>query len=773
MNLPEASPRLRPIPLSDVRLLGGPFKRQQDVNARHLKAVDVERLLVPFFRETGIPTDAEQYGGWESRSINGHSLGHYLSAISLIHASTGAGWAKDRAEHVVDSLAACQRAMGDGALLPVPRKAYDDLRAGVINASPFELNGVWVPNYTLHKVFAGLRDAYRHANNEQALQVETTLADWLIGTLDNLNAEQVQQMLATEHGGMLEVFADLAADTGEDRYLVAAERFWFHRDVLDPLLDGIDALDGKHGNTQIPKVIGMARMYELTGNERYRAGAEFFWHTVVEKRSFANGGHGEAEHFFPVEQFPQRLTPLTAETCNTYNLLKLTGHLFAWEPTADKMDFAERALINHLLANIGREPGEFGYFLGLGSVGVKVFSQPCEAWWCCVGTGMENPTRYAEHAYFADDEALWVNLCLNSEAKWAAKGVVLRQETAFPDDDAVLLTIRCDHAADFTLRLRHPHWCKRPTLRINGSIVPVDTHPCSYINLTRNWHDGDVVEMRLPMTLRAEPLPNSGDSTIALLHGPNLLAATYPPEAGVPDPAKERFAEHLDARGKTDQAPPVLVAESVDQVLSRIEQGNAFGEFRTSDLLQSTDAALVPLHRVYEEHYAVYFPLMTPSEWNARREELALERERQRAEEAATVDEVTPGYQQPEVEHDLRLDKSAVRDFQGRKGRVAQEEGFFGYQLKVDGDAPNVLVVTYWGSEWFSPAFDILVDGQIVGSQLLRTNRPGDFFQQHYPIPESLTANKRHVRVEFRPHSGSTAGPVYGLRMMRDPARST
>ena len=353
-------------PLSQVRLIdGGIFKERQDVHARYLLMVEPDRLLAPFRLQAGLRPKAERYGGWESRDISGHTLGHYLSAVSFLFGSSGDEQVCERIDYIVNELALCQEANGDGYVLPVSKQAFEELRDGRIHASPFTLNGVWVPFYTQHKVFAGLRDAYRLACNKKALEVERRIADWLDGTLAKLDEAQVQEMLRTEYGGMNEVLADLSADTGHQRYLEMAAKYFHHRAVLEPMFRGEDRLNLLHGNTQIPKVVGLAREHELTGEASFHTAAASFWDHVVNQRSYAIGGHGESEHFFPVEQFPQRLTPNTCETCNTYNMLKLTGHLFSWEPRAAQMDFVERAMINHPAANIGESLANSGTSLGL------------------------------------------------------------------------------------------------------------------------------------------------------------------------------------------------------------------------------------------------------------------------------------------------------------------------------------------------------------------------------------------------------------------------
>ena len=708
----------KPFPLSQVRLLDGIFKERQDTHARYLMMIEPDRMLAPFRSQAGLPPKAERYGGWESRDISGHTLGHFLSALSLLYASTGDNRALERVNYIVDELAACQEANGDGYVLPVNKQAFQDLRDGKINASPFALNGVWVPFYTQHKVFAGLRDAYRLAGNASALTVERRIGDWLEEVLGGLDEDQIQEMLRTEHGGMNEVLADLAVDTGDKRYLSVAVKYFHHQKVLEPMFRGEDKLNGLHGNTQIPKVVGLAREYELTSQPAYHTAAVTFWDHVVNDRSFAIGGHGESEHFFPVEQFPQRLTPNTCETCNTYNMLKLTSHLFSWEPKAAHMDFVERAMINHLAANIGQQPGEFGYFLGLGSVGVKVFSTPFDSWWCCVGTGLENPARYGEQIYFHTAGALWVNLYIGSTLDWEEAGLKLRQETRFPEEETVRFKFTCVSPVNLALKLRHPYWSEKPEVKINGEAVAVDSSPLSYMTFERTWKTGDTLELRLPMTLRLEPLPHSKEKIVAVMYGPTVLAAIVPDEPGIPNPAKERFSEHLNARGKTDAFPPLFVAESPAVALSHLKStGKAFAEFRSDGVVKPDDLVFVPFYRVYEEQYAVYFPLIAGDEWGRREGEIRAEREAQMRMEAGTIDLITPGYQQPEVEHGLRAEKSEIEDFADHKCRLARDGGWFSYEMGVEPAGPVALIATYWGGVWHERIFDILIDGEKLATR--------------------------------------------------------
>lgn len=772
-----------PFPLADVRLLPGPFKERQDINARYLlDIVDADRLLAGFRAQAGLPEKAKRYGGWEARGINGHSLGHYLSALSALYASTGEPRAKERIATIVAELAACQQANGDGYVLPVAKRVYEDLRAGKIKASGFSLNDEWVPNYTLHKVFAGLRDSYRLAGNRQALEVERRLADYLADVYEKLSPAQAQEILRAEFGGMNEVFADLSVDTGDPRYLKLAQTVFHHDAILGPLQQGRDELDGKHGNTQIPKLIGLARDYTLTGDPADLRGVDTFWDSVVHRRSFANGGHGDREYFFPPALFPQKLSTQNAETCNTYNMVKLAGLRFGWAPSAADMDFVERGLINHLLTNIGRQPGEFGYFLPLGDVAYKTFSTPDSAWWCCVGTGMENPARYAEQAYFHHADTLWVNLYLASRLDWRERGIVLRQETSFPDSDTVRFTISAAAPSRFTLKLRHPAWCERPVASINGKPIAVGSTPASYLELEREWRDGDVLDLRLPMTLRLEPLGQSPAAApqvtshsslvftspptpVAVMFGPLQLVAIVPAAPGAPDPARQRYGNHGQSPGRIANAiPPVLVAADPASLLAAFkpEPAAGFAAFRAEGVMQPADLVVVPFHRVYEEHYAAYFPFFTPAGWSAHQAELRAEEASRAALEAATFDRVEPGFQQSEVEHQFASEKSETGDFMNRKWRDALPGGWFSYRMAVNPDKPAALVTSHWGGDR-GRVYELWIDDHRI-PVTLRDGKQSGFFDAAYAIPPAVTKGKTHVTVRLVAPD-SRAGTV-GIRLV-------
>lgn len=511
-------------PLQDTRLLLGPFYRAQQVDEAYMMKLSPDRLLAPYLTEAGIPAKAKNYGNWESSGLDGHIAGHYLSALSMMYASTGDKRLLDRLNYMVGELKRCQDHGADGYLGGIPdgRAMWKKVAAGDVKA----VNSRWVPWYNLHKLFAGLRDAYRYTGSDTARAVLIRLSDWCLKETSGLSDTQMQTMLQTESGGMNEVLADVAAITGEKKYLTLAERF-SKRSLLNPLLKDTDALTGLHANTQIPVVIGFERIADLSGNRDWHRAAEFFWQTVVHHRTVAFGGNSVKEHFNPVNDFSGMITsPQGPETCNTYNMLKLTRMLYEKSGDPAYMDYYERALYNHILSSENLDQGGFVYFTPLRPEHYRVFSRPETSFWCCVGTGMENHSKYGGTIYAHTKDALLVNLFIASRVKWKEKGLVLTQQTRFPDADRSTLEMKLSKPATFTLKIRYPGWVAPGALRlrVNGKAQTVTATPDSYVSLTRQWKSGDQVEVTLPMTTTMTALPDHS-AFVALMEGPIVLAA--------------------------------------------------------------------------------------------------------------------------------------------------------------------------------------------------------------------------------------------------------
>lgn len=754
---PKVGPQAWPFAMTEVRLLDSPFHDAMERDEKYLLDLDADRFLHTFRLNVGLPSSAKPFGGWEEPKceLRGHSLGHYLSALSLMYASTGDEHFKQRADYIVAELAKCQAGSVSagfhaGYLSAFPESFIDRVEQG---------QRVWAPWYTLHKIMAGLLDVNQHCGNAQALEVLTNMADWVQFRVDHLPPAQMQQSLKTEHGGMNEVLANLSAVTGNTNYLRIAEAF-NQQVFFAPLARGEDKLDRLHANTQIPKVIGATREYELTGDPQFLTVANTFWDAVALHRSYVIGGDSDHEHFFPTNDFAQHLSPDTAETCNTYNMLKLTRELFALEPSAAKMDFYERGLYNHILASQDPATGMFVYLMSLKPGHFKTYSTPENSFWCCVGTGMENHSKYGDTIYFHDADSLYVNLFIASELSWPEKGLVVRQETKFPESDTTLLNFKTTTSPHLALKIRWPAWVEKISVRVNGKQQKISGAPGSYVSLDRQWHDGDKVEIHLPMTLRTEPLPGSSNM-VALLYGPIVLAGELGTNA-MPNPLTPNQTDY----SRLPAPPAPVFVTSPEQLLKKIRpvSGQPL-TFRTHDLGQPMDVTLIPFYRMHRERYSVYWKLLSAGEWKAQAAALAATEARRIATESLAVDEVRPGEQQSETDHGFQGGSTQSGDFNGRKWRHASD--WFGYDLKVLPDQKMQMACTFWGGDAGGREFDILVDGKIVDTEKLDGHRAGEFYDVVFPLPVELTHGRTKVTVKFVAHPDNLAGGVFGVRVMR------
>jgi DUF1680 family protein len=748
--LPKIALRAQPFSLREVRLLDGPFRSAMERNGKYLLALEADRLLCWFRKNAGLEPKAPVYGGWETQGVAGHTLGHYLTACAQMYAASGDARYKERVDYIVEELNACQQKRGDGYVGAIPDgdRVFREISEGDIRSQSFDLNGIWVPWYTLHKLFAGLIDSYLYADNPQALTVAERLADWAIRITEKLTPEQWQRMLACEHGGMNESMTLLYAITGRSDYLEMARKF-HHRAVLDPMERKEERLAGLHGNTQVPKVIGCARQYELTGEERYRTIASFFWDAVTHHHLYVIGGFTSAEAFGPPGRLSDRLTATTAETCKTYNLLKLTRHLFCWNPSAEYADYYERALYNHILASQNPDDGMVCYYMPLQPGAFKTYSTPDDSFWCCVGTGIENHTKYADSIYFRDDQGLYVNLFIPSELRWQEKGLTLRQETRFPEENVTRLTLACDKPTTLSLRIRYPAWAAGPpVVKINGRTQKADGKPGTYVELKRTWKTGDRIEITLPMSLRQEAMPDN-PNRVALLYGPIVLAGALGPQ--------DREAPRT----------PVFVSDGRPLVQRLKPVPGRTLTFQTQGVGRPADVTLIPYYAMHHQRYSVYWDLLTEAEWQRREAEYRAEQERLRELERRTVDMLAIGEMQPERDHNLQGEKTGAGDFQGRKWRHAVDGGWFSFEMKVLPDQPVDLVLTYWGSDVGGREFDILVDGEKIATQVLNNNHPERFFDVTHPLPESLTRGKQKVTIRLQAHPQRMAGGLFGCRIVR------
>ncbi|MGH9939870.1 MAG: beta-L-arabinofuranosidase domain-containing protein, partial [Blastocatellia bacterium] len=634
-------------------------------------------------------------------------------------------------------------------------------------------NGLWAPWYVLHKTFAGLRDAYRYTGNRAALEVEIKFAAWAEGILSKLDDEQLQKMLNTEFGGMPEALADLYADTGDKRWLALSHRF-DHRAVLDPLARGQNILPGLHGNTQVPKIQGSLMRYAYTGDKADGDAARFFWDVVVKHHSFATGGHGKDEYFGPPDVLSDRIDGRTAETCNIYNMIKMSRKLFALHPDLKYAEFHERALFNHILASIDPADGRTCYMVPVGRGVQREYQNMFGSFTCCVGSGMESHALHGDGLYYESSDKrlgdkLWINIYAPSTAKWEAAGVDLTMDTSFPEGDATTLKLALKAPKQFTLALRRPSWAGAGfTVKINGQPVKQLSGPGSYIELKRKWNDADTVVLTLPKTLRLEPLADNQRVT-AIMWGPLALAGDLGPER-----ARGRGAQSSAQSGGQPAAQPISIPSFVaaerplaDWIKAATDKP---GNFRTTGVGREQDVELMPFYRLHRRAYSVYFDLFTPAEWEKKAAALLAERERQRKLEAATVAFVEqPGEVYFERDFNQQGEETTPARIGGRPGRSARK--WFSFDLPVDPAHPMKLIATYHGEERATRTFEILVDGARVGEQQIERHRPGSstksFFDVEYAIPAELVKGKQKVTVRFQATGGNETAGVFGVRLVR------
>ncbi len=782
VSVSTASPALRVVPEqpaklfshSDVRLLEGPFQKAVEANRLYLLAHDPDRLLAPYRREAGLPAIAEPYGNWESDGLDGHTAGHYLSALALMIAAgdDSDGELERRLDHMIDELDTIQKANGDGYLggIPGSRAFWADIREG----NTGNIGKRWAPWYNLHKMFAGLRDAYLVAGNEKARGVLIGYGEWCDALTAGLSHAQMQEMDSVEYGGMNEVLADIYAITDDQKFLDASKRF-NHEAVFEPLENGRDELTGMHANTQIPKIIGMERIAALAGDEQLHKGAAFFWDTVTRNRTIAFGGNSVSEHFNDPHDFHGLLMHREGpETCNTYNMLRLTEELFASEPNAAYADYYERALYNHILASIDPDEPGYVYFTPIRPDHYRVYSVPEQGFWCCVGTGMENPGRYGEFIYARAKDGVYVNLFIASELKDAALGLTLRQDTAFPDEESSRLTLTLDKPQTFSLRLRQPAWVAagRFTVKVNGADVSIDSAPSSYVSINREWRDGDTVEIALPMETYVEALPD-GSPWYAILHGPIVLA--HP--AGDWDMPGLRADDSRMAHVASgpflplDKAPVLLTdaASIADNIVPDPEAGSL--HFRLKDVVEpavSDGLSLIPFFRLHNARYQMYWETTTREGLAARKERLAEAERAAAAREAATVDSVAPGEQQPEVEHDYYGEDTQSGIHNGRRWRHGK---LIQYTLDTRDEPAVSLSITYSGDD-SGRTFDIFANDTLIATQNLTAEKRGFFIEKLYSIPAEVLASAPDGKLTIKLVARKwLAGGVYDVRLLREDSK--
>lgn len=766
-------------PLSDIRLLDGPLKHAQDLNAHNLLRYDVDRLLAPFRKEAGLKEIAPLFPNWAG--LDGHVGGHYLSALSF-YAALGNKECEERMLYMINELKLCMQAAesnhpdwGKGYLGGVPNsdKMWSDFKKGDFHT----FNSAWVPFYNLHKIEAGLRDAWLYCGNEDARTLFLATCDWLIDIAANVSDDKLEELLGMEHGGVNEVLADAYQMTGDKKYLDAAKRY-SHKWILNPMKNHNGKhLDNIHANTQVPKIVGFARIGELANDNDYKEASRFFWDEVVNRRSLSLGGNSRREHFPSQESsidWTQDIDGL--ESCNTNNMLKLTEDLHRMDPNnAMYADYYERATFNHILSTQHPEHGGYVYFTSARPRHYRNYSVPNEAMWCCVGTGMENHGKYGQFIYtHPSDDILSINLYAASELNWKKTGITLRQETDFPYAESSKITI-AEGKGSFTLRLRYPSWVKAGelTVKINGkNITSKKWTPGTYIDIKQNWKKGDVIDVSFPMHASIEHMPNV-PQYISILYGPIVLGM----KTGTEDLAlllsdNSRFGQlAVGKKLPVDQAP-YLIANSVDDIASDLVpvEGKPLHFTLKTRMENKIENELLPFFEIHDSRYMLYWLALSTDGYKEYIENLAREEKARMDLEARTTDKVQPGEQQPESDHFMEADGSSTKGVTNDVPfRDARDGGSFSYLMQTNGRTDLSIRVRYWGQdEWRTCEYDLFVDDTHVASiNNSRKWRSSQWKYETYDIPAAALKGKKQVRVKFVAKPYRQIGEIYEVRLIK------
>ncbi len=582
-------PQAQPFAMSQVSLLPGYWKDMMELNRSFLYSLPNDRLAHNFRITAGLPSIAAPLGGWEAPDceLRGHYVGHYLSACALLYAGTGDVDLRNKANTLVTMLKECQAK--DGYLGAYPTSLYDRLG---------KHEKVWAPFYTYHKILAGMLDMYEHTGNPEALQVAVRMADWADAWSAPFSADEWQKVLLTEHGGMNEVSFNLYAATGNVKYRDLGYRFEHHK-IFDPLAAGEDKLSGNHANTNIPKAIGAARGYELTGDERYARISHTFYQAVVEHHAFCTGGTSNGEMWQKPDAIATELGPAAQECCCSYNMMKLSRHLFMQQPDARYFDYYERLLLN-VRAGTQDRNGMLMYYVPLQPGMYKTFGTPFDAFWCCTGTGSEEYAKLNNSIYFHNEHALYVNLFIPSTLDWKERGLRITQATKFPNAERITLTIETPPSQSTSIKVRMPWWIKSDAaLHVNGSAHKLSLDDHGYIDIERSWKAGDIIHIDLPMTPHIAEAPD--DKRVqAAMYGPLVLAALLGTEG--------LTTAMIYSGSGPDDAPGVMPMPEVSTTGVWFERIEATADYpmRFKSKGHAPVHTLAPLSDITDERYSVY-----------------------------------------------------------------------------------------------------------------------------------------------------------------------
>ncbi len=734
VKLEKLTEPLEEFSMENVTLLDAYEQNAFQKEVEYLKSLDADRLMRGFGDISGRKINAEKYGGWETSAIQGHTLGHYLTAVSQAFATSKDKELKKITDYMISVLDDCQ--LKNGYLHAIPESHYEQIENG-------NTSGTWVPWYSMHKILAGLIDVYTFTGNKDALHIASQLGDWVYSHTSNWTEEKQRTVLNVEYGGMNDCLYNLYKYTKNENHLSAAHSF-DEMTLFDPLYKGEDILNGKHANTTIPKIIGALNRYTVTGEEYYLQVAANFWEMVIQNHTYITGGNSEWEHFGEPKVLDAERTNCNCETCNTYNMLKLSRELF--KITGDKKysDYYENTFINAILSSQNPETGMTTYFQPMATGFFKVYSSPTDHFWCCTGSGMENFSKLGDSIYFYGADSIFVNRYTSSSVVWAEKGLTMTQNADLPK---VSFTI--NGSADAKIVLKVPDWCEdKPTVKINGDKKLVIVKD-GFITLDREWNDGDTIEYEMNMQVVAHSLPDN-ENTVAFKYGPWVLSA----DMGQKDMNTSTTGVNVTIPLWDASTSDILIVQkgTVKKWLRNLQE-NLVRIGDTLDFeLKGTNQKLIfsPHYKQHTSRYGIYFTIADSKTKLPENND----------DKYIVIDSLPVGNDQYEFSHNLKSENSSSGNFKGLMFRDASSDGWFSYDMAVDNTTTNYLKVKYYSGD-VGRKFKIFVDGEVLADVTLENPNPNNFYDMYYEIPQDMIGDKTQITVKFQAETGSFAGGTF------------
>ncbi len=720
--------------MQNVTLLDKYEQNAFQKEVEYLKSLEPDRLMRGFGDISGRKINAEKYGGWETSAIQGHTLGHYLTAVSQAYATSKDEELKKITDYMISVLKGCQ--LKNGYLHAIPESHYDKIESG-------NTSGTWVPWYSMHKILAGVVDVYALTGNKDALKIASKLGDWVYSRTSKWTPEMQQTVLNVEYGGMNDCLYNLYKHTKSEKHLSAAHSF-DEMSLFEPLYNGKDVLNGKHANTTIPKIVGAINRYTVTGEEYYLQVAANFWQIVVDNHTYITGGNSEWEHFGEPKVLDAERTSCNCETCNTYNMLKLTRALFKATGDVKYSDYYENTFINAIMSSQNPQTGMTTYFQPMATGFFKVYSSPFDHFWCCTGSGMENFSKLGDSIYFHNENSIFVNRYTSSKVVWEEKGLTITQNTDLP-----VVTFTVNGSADAEIVLRVPDWCKdKPTVKINGEKYS-SREKNGFITLNREWKDGDVIEYQMSMSITVHPLPDN-ENAVAFKYGPWVLSA----DMGTNNMNTGTTGVDVTVPMWDTSLSDILIVEkgtvnkwlrNIDENLVRIGESLEFK-------LNGTNQELIfsPHYKQHTSRYGIYFRLA----------DFRTELPENEEDKYTVIDSLPVGNDQYEFSHNLQSENSTSGSFNGLMYRDALSDGWFSYDMAVDNTVTNYIKVKYFSGD-VGRRFKIFVDGELLADVTLENPYPNNFYDVYYKIPQEMIGDKDKITVKFQAETGNFAGGIF------------